>query len=243
LLRIDPTEPSKPGASQEDSLKSYYTAGGRVVRGGGGIGPDIAIEGRKVGELERSLIQQGLFFEFATDWLQKHAAPADQLAQMVDRTSEATYGEFVTFVRQRSKQPDRSLEPYALQKQLDALQKSLGESKGSDGGVKRPSASAKELMVLRQMLTDERLDEFRTKKEALLLDVREALLGRLTSPTQRRAEQAAFDPQVRQAMDVAADESKYKQLLQPPPPAAEVDTSAPAALSPQAAQDILFPAT
>lgn len=153
LLRIDPTEPSKPGASSEDAAKPYFTSGGRVVKGGGGIGPDAIIEGRQVGELERSLIQQGLFFQFATEWLQRHAATTEQLAQLVERQQETTYGEFVSFVRAKSRLPEQTLEPVGLQRQLDELQQVLGD-RGNKG-------SAKELQVLRQMMVDERLDEFR----------------------------------------------------------------------------------
>jgi len=114
------------------------------VRGGGGIGPDVQIEGRKVGELERSLIQKGLFFQFATDWLQRHAAPTEQLAQTVERTQETTYGEFVSFVRQELTKNSKSLEPLGLQKQLDALQQSMDAT--------QRVRSAKELQVLRERL-------------------------------------------------------------------------------------------
>ena len=79
------------------------------------------------------------------------------------------------------------------------------------------------------MLTDERLDEFRTNKEALILDVREALLGRLTPPTQRRAEQAATDPQVQQALELAANEAEYARLLRPAPSSAPAVTVPPIA--------------
>jgi len=143
LLRIDPTEPSKPGAALADT-QEYFTTGGRRVRGGGGIGPDVQIEGRKVGELERSLIQKGLFFQFATDWLQRHAAPTEQLAQTVERTQETTYGEFVSFVRQELTKNSKSLEPLGLQKQLDALQQSMDAT--------QRVRSAKELQVLRERL-------------------------------------------------------------------------------------------
>ena len=143
LLRIDPTEPAKPGAALADT-QEFVTTGGRRVRGGGGIGPDVQIEGRKVGELERSLIQQGLFFQFATDWLQRHAAPTEQLAQTVERVQETTYGEFVTFVRQELSKNSKSLEPQGLQKQLDALQQSMDAT--------QRVRSAKELQVLREWL-------------------------------------------------------------------------------------------
>ena len=93
------------------------------------------------------------------------------------------------------------------------------------------------------MLTDERLDEFRTNKEALLLDVREALLGRLTPPTQRRAEQAATDPQVQQALELAANEAEYTRLLRPAPasaPAVTVPPIADGATLPSV-QEAIFP--
>ena len=44
---------------------------------------------------------------------------------------EDTYRDFVAFVRAKSSEKGGSLEPAALQRQLDALQKSIGATSGS----------------------------------------------------------------------------------------------------------------
>lgn len=67
VRRIDPSEPSLPTASAEGTKESFLTAHGRKVISGGGIAPDVIVEGRQIGDLERSLIQQGFFFDFAGD--------------------------------------------------------------------------------------------------------------------------------------------------------------------------------
>jgi C-terminal peptidase prc len=208
LLRMDPRLPSKPSADEEDAKSTYYTVGGRSVKGGGGIGPDVAVAGQKVGELERSLLQQNLFYEFASDWLRRNVAPLEQLAQKVARSPDAVYSEFVTFVRRWSEQPDHSLQPFILQQQLDTLQATLGTED-------RTTRATSELSVLRKILNDERLKEFQSEKDTLKVRVRESLLGRLASPTQVLSERAAEDPQVRRAIQLAADENTYQRILVP----------------------------
>ena len=60
VRRIDPSEPSLPSASKDDEEYVYVTEHGRKVKAGGGIGPDVLVDARKLGELERSLLQKGL---------------------------------------------------------------------------------------------------------------------------------------------------------------------------------------
>ena len=112
-----------------------------------------------------------------------------------------------------------TLEPLGLSRQLDELQRSLGgESRGR---------SSRELQVLRKTLEEEQLAEFRTQKPALLLDMREALLGRLTAPSVRLAEQLDFDPQVKRALTLAANVAEYDALLSPPTADGALPTRAP----------------
>ncbi|MDR3129039.1 MAG: S41 family peptidase [Tannerellaceae bacterium] len=66
-------------AAIPDSLTSvFYTAGGRPVRDGGGIRPDIEVEGKNVPTMIYYLIHDDLFFDFVTNWVQQHdtIAPA-----------------------------------------------------------------------------------------------------------------------------------------------------------------------
>ena len=50
----------------------YYTVNGRQVIGGGGIIPDIEIEGTLMNRLERDIRRLNLFFEFSMDYFANH---------------------------------------------------------------------------------------------------------------------------------------------------------------------------
>ncbi|HOP08160.1 MAG TPA: S41 family peptidase [candidate division Zixibacteria bacterium] len=60
-----------------DSLETrkkevYYTNGGRIVYGGGGIVPDIEVEADYLTPIEINLERQSMFFDFAVKWLADH---------------------------------------------------------------------------------------------------------------------------------------------------------------------------
>jgi carboxyl-terminal processing protease len=70
-------------AAIPDSLTSvFYTVGGRPVRDGGGIRPDIEVEVKEVSSMISDLVQDDIFFDFVTDWVQQHdtIAPAGSFA-------------------------------------------------------------------------------------------------------------------------------------------------------------------
>ena len=246
----------------------FATLNGREVKAGGGIAPDMVAEGRKVGELERALFNQGLFFQFTSDWLAKHPNPADAQMRVVDRSQEAVYRDFVEFVNAKARTPGAdgkeglTLEPVGITPALTAVEKSLAERGLAD------SRSARELQAFRKMLREEQvtapptprppssapalphppssslalprppspslalphppspalprprppspslalplslsvvscasriwvqLEELRTQKAALLFDLRESILSRLTAPSVRLEAQLRDDPQV-----------------------------------------------
>ena len=268
VSRLDPSEPSRPKAAVPDAGKSFVTAHGRPVTAGGGIVPDVVVKNKPLGELERALLQRGLFFDFSGEWLKKHPAPPEALASDVVRLQDETYREFVAYVKQRlsnggaggvaiqadgaqgglddgvdgaggedgeaapglgggggsgpggkappppgpggsSKKPALTLEPPGLQRQFDALAKSI------EGDNHR--GSARELAALRKMILEEQLEEFRTQKPRLQRDLTETLLGRLTRPSERLASQLTEDPQVREARAIAADKARYSHYLDPTP--------------------------
>ena len=61
------------------------------------------------------------------------------------------------------------------------------------------------------------LEDFKTEQPTLQRDLTEALLGRLTSPTDRLAAQLADDPQVNEALAIADDAFRYNRMLAPDP--------------------------
>jgi carboxyl-terminal processing protease len=68
----DPTDASAillPEGAEGDSGQVYYTAGGRMVYGGGGIHPDIEIEPDEIPNLASGLARKGLVFEYAVQYV------------------------------------------------------------------------------------------------------------------------------------------------------------------------------
>ncbi len=67
---LDSTEAADTMSVSKDEI--YYTNGGRVVYGGGGIVPDIQIERETWQPIEINLYRSGLFFNYAVDYVAKH---------------------------------------------------------------------------------------------------------------------------------------------------------------------------
>lgn len=119
-----------------DSLThEFKTAHGRTVRDGGGITPDVTIEGHDYSRLTYSLVYSGIIQEYALDYVREHA-DADEDFHLADKdwdgfvafakTKEFDYRSSAKTYFDRMKE---ELEKDGLSKnmsaELDALQKAL----------------------------------------------------------------------------------------------------------------------
>ncbi len=71
------TEPANEDSTASDTLtvkekEIYYTNGGRIVYGGGGIVPDIEIERETWQPIEINLYRQSMFFDYAVKYVAEH---------------------------------------------------------------------------------------------------------------------------------------------------------------------------
>jgi carboxyl-terminal processing protease len=57
---------------EDEATKEYYTAGGRIVYGGGGITPDWVMELPRWTDLQRALEIKSIFFSFAVHYTAEH---------------------------------------------------------------------------------------------------------------------------------------------------------------------------
>ncbi len=79
-----------------DSLtKVFHTAGGREVRDGGGIKPDVEVRPDSLPTLIYDLVASDEFFDWATDYCSKHEqiAPAGEV-----KLTDEEYNQFVQFI-------------------------------------------------------------------------------------------------------------------------------------------------
>jgi carboxyl-terminal processing protease len=93
-LEMDPAEKEVHRFDKE----KFYTDGGRVVYGGGGINPDIEIDQDFLKDFEVAVERDGALFGFAVDYAAKNAdIPEDY------QVSDADFAEFKEFLSGREK--------------------------------------------------------------------------------------------------------------------------------------------
>lgn len=81
-------------AAVPDSLRrSFRTRGGRAVRSGGGIEPDVAVDSGVESELERALARSAAFLRFANRYAAEHTSLPDGF-----RVDDALWADFRRFV-------------------------------------------------------------------------------------------------------------------------------------------------
>lgn len=107
IQAIDYTKRDANGrvARMPDSLTNEFrTAGGRIVRDGGGITPDIAVKADTMSHLHYYLFTGHHIFDFATDYVTRHKsiAPAQDFY-----LSDADYEAFKEFVQRRDFKYDK----------------------------------------------------------------------------------------------------------------------------------------
>jgi carboxyl-terminal processing protease len=109
-----------------DSLKvEFKTKGGRKVFDGGGLDPDIEIQGDILGPVEELLINNGLIFEYASKYCAENETQPD-LTNF--RLSEKEYQAFVDWVKTQKFQYTTQLE----RNTRDLIEAAKKENKAND---------------------------------------------------------------------------------------------------------------
>jgi carboxyl-terminal processing protease len=127
LAYVNPEDPDAAGSekSSDDTAKKtgqpFYTDAGRIVYAAGGITPDFLVKNNFDSKLVTQLLARNMFFNFAVQWLPKHAEIARDL-----QVTPALRQEFFRFVeaskfstaeeleRQWNGDPNKNLLDYAL---------------------------------------------------------------------------------------------------------------------------------
>lgn len=82
----------------DSSRQSYTTAHGRIVKGGGGIEPDVPVNQHYLSEIAQDLLVHHMIFDFATRYFYEHPKPASP----GDFTlSDADFDSFLAFLQEK----------------------------------------------------------------------------------------------------------------------------------------------
>ncbi|UCG62127.1 MAG: S41 family peptidase [Candidatus Zixiibacteriota bacterium] len=199
----DTTAPGAEGeATEEDSLKVpdkeiYYTNGGRVVYGGGGIIPDIDVEGETWKPIEINLERKSLFFDFAVEYVSQHPDVKPELEITDDILSQ-----FREFIQEKDFDYQTSLQ-LAL-KRLENEVKDEGEEE----------MFAESLEAMRALVEKEKEDDFDESVDYIRRTIKREIVASIAGERGVYEEIVLkTDKTVAKAIEILSNPDRYSQLL------------------------------
>lgn len=184
-----------------DSLTHvFHTAGGREVRDGGGIRPDIEIKGDKLPNILFYLMNDDIIFDYGTQYCLNHEAPASVDAF---KLTDADFEEFKTLVKARHFTYDRQSE-----KALKTL-KEIAEFEGYMDGA------TEEFKALEKKLNHNLDRDLNTFKKPIMEQLAQEIITRYFYQRGAAMERLKDDDDLQKAIEVLRNPAEYKRLLSP----------------------------
>ncbi|MCS3706091.1 carboxyl-terminal processing protease [Salinibacter ruber] len=190
-LDANPTDTTAPPS------RVHETTGGRTVRDGHGIRPDVRVASPSPSPLEQALTRRGAFFRYANHY----AATHDTLAADFS-VDESDLGAFRTWL-------DREDVAYSLraERTLDSL-RAQAEAHNYEG-------LRDETAALDAALDEAKAAAFDRHAPALMRHLRREILARYVSASRRIEALLPADEQVTAATDLLQTPDRYERLLTP----------------------------
>ena len=182
--------------TDEDSV--FTTKNGRQVSANGGISPDIIVEQEKDPILTRECLRRGLFFTFASLYVQDHEM---ELPVVIDDTILGAFKEYL----------DSKDVTMNLRGETDflALEKSLDSAAAKNMRIQHS------LDVLRNHFEDSKSNRFEVEKERLALGLEREFSSLLGGIEARIGSFFDDDPAILKAREVLSDQVTYHLTLNP----------------------------
>lgn len=203
IQAIDYTNRNEDGSVGRipDSLTTEFkTAGGRIVRDGGGILPDVEVEAEKIPTMIYYLVNEQIIFDFVTNWcIDRPKIESIENFKLTDSDYEA----FKTFVKTKDFKYDRGSE-----KALEVLKEYM-EMEGYD---KTASAEYKALMDKLVPDVERDLDAFKPEISKFIVS---EIAKRYYYNRGEILEQLKTDKEVAKAVEILNDSATYKKILSP----------------------------
>ncbi len=180
------------------SLKEvFYTRGGRIVYGGGGITPDIIVEYPELSPLSMNLERLSTFFDFSIRYTTEHPdLPSDF------EVTDEMIAEFREFLREKE---------FTYKGRLE---KAFEEFKSAVDTVGRTDDFAAEFERVDNLIRSDKDDEFDRSLEYIKRGIKRDILTRL------HGESAVYDqivlktdPYVQKAVEILVTPSEYASIL------------------------------
>ncbi len=202
IQAIDYSNRSEEGAVDyvPDSLiTAYKTKGGRTVYDGGGISPDVTLEGQKYQPVVISLLAGDYPFRYYISLKNKGLAPKLDASEHL---TDETFDDFITFMKNQPKFKYKT-------RTQDALEKVISTAKSED----LYDANKAELETLMTAARPDLERDITAAKD----DIKPLIESEYMLATQYKrgaiAHALQYDDQLQQTADLLRDDARYRGLL------------------------------
>ncbi|MGL4993968.1 MAG: S41 family peptidase [Bacteroidales bacterium] len=189
------------GAIPDSLTNIFYTTNGRSVRDGGGVTPDISLTPTESPNILYYLMSDFIIFDYASMYRAKH--PTIVAANSFELSDEE-YKEFAEYVKSKNFTYDRQSEKVLTQ---------LKEVAKFEGYFDEAKTEFEALEAKLQHNLDHSLDTFKDEIKQFLGD---EIIKRYYYQKGSAEFMLRFDPEVKSALELLNDQSKYKETLSPP---------------------------
>lgn len=182
-----------------DSLTHvFYTAGGREVRDGGGIRPDIEVKSDRIPNIVFYLVNEDIIFDYATQYCWDHPAPASVDAFVL---TDEDYDMFKELVKSRN---------FTYDRQSEKMLKSLKEIAEFEGYMEGASEEFKALEKKLNHNLDRDLDYFSRQIKTYIA---QEIVTRYFYQRGAVMERLKDDEDLVKAVEVLNDRPRYSGIL------------------------------
>lgn len=180
-----------------EQKEKFYTKGGRLVFGEGGIAPDIQVEEERLSPIQINLERKAVFFDFAVKYLAKHPDLPPNFE--VDQKILDDFKEFLKEINFTYQSP--------LEMELESLKKSIQEESVDTG-------FGSVLADLENLVKKEKEKDFERSsgdiKDSIKRDILFNLYGEKAYYEQILLK---TDPYIKKGIEVLKDKKEYEKLL------------------------------
>jgi carboxyl-terminal processing protease len=184
--------------TKKENYKAFKTVNsGRTVYDGGGVEPDITIESAAYSPITTALLKENSIFDYATAYYYKHQFTSLDEIQF----SDADFQEFVSWIEKRGFEFETVTESAFAKAYLAATNEELDDDiKTSYNSMLEAIKKAKKKEVvdkkaeIKSLLTDEIVKRYFYKEGLYNYQIK-------------------YSPEIRAAIEVLNDESKYQRIL------------------------------
>lgn len=182
-----------------DSLTHVFkTKGGRTVRDGGGITPDVSVEPAKLSNIARSLVEKNLIFDFASKYRNEHPSIGSARTFSLSNTDWEDFQKFI------------SEKDYGY---ITETEKALEELKKKATDEKYLKAINDEIENMKKKLSHDKKSDIEKSREEITGLIEQEITRRYYY--QKAVIESGFDhdADIKVALEVLGDMKKYRSLL------------------------------